>query len=275
MVERRVADLGQKIVEKAKEFGADLAGIAKVADLKKSPSHLISERMPEFDNIAAKKVEGRKQGVVDWPENARSAVVIAIEHPEDKPELDWWILGGKAKAGNTPGNRILMKIVNRLSTWLEEEYQITSMKLPYHIEHGGVYMKDTAVLAGFGCVGKNNILITPQFGPRQRLRVMLLDVDLQATGPSGFDPCADCDMPCRRSCPQSAFVKKPIYTEDEYGIADLPGRTGVYSRPLCSEQMDEDTANYKMVNVEGESEKSKQTKFCRECELSCPVGRSN
>jgi epoxyqueuosine reductase len=261
------------ILKKATELGADLVGIARVADLKHSPSHLLSERMPEFDNIAAKKVEGRRQGVVEWPEQARSAVVIAIEHPEDRPELDWWILGGKAKAGNTPGNRVLMKIVDGLSAWLEENHEIGCFKLPYHIEHGGIYMKDAAVLAGLGCVGKNNILITPQFGPRQRLRVMLLDVELPSSGPSDFDPCTGCNMPCRKACPQNAFTRKPIYTEEEYGIADLPGRSGVYSRALCSRQMDEDTGNFEMVDVAGESEKGKQTKFCRACELSCPVGR--
>lgn len=55
-------------------------------------------------------------------------------------------------------------------------------KLPYHIEHGGVYMKDAAVLAGLGRMGKHNMLITPRYGPRLRLRVMLTEADLPSMG---------------------------------------------------------------------------------------------
>lgn len=265
--------LVQEIIAKAKEFGADLAGVARVEDLKNSPSHLISEKMPEFDNVAAKEVEGRVRGRVDWPEEARSALVISVAHPEEKPELDWWILGGKSAAGNTPGNRILMDIVKKLAAWVEEEKGIKCFKLPYHIEHGGIYMKDTAVLAGLGCVGKNNILVTPQFGPRHRMRIMLFDMELPPTGPADFDPCIDCDIPCRAACPVSAFGEK-IYDEKEYQMDFLPGRSGVYSRPVCSGIMDQATENYESVVVEGQEEPGKLAKFCRLCEFACPVGKN-
>lgn len=260
------------IVSKAKEFGADLAGIARVEDLKKSPSHLISECMPAFANVGAKQIEGRRPGQVDWPEGAKSAIVIAIEHPPQKPELDWWILGGKSAAGNTPGNKLLMASIKELADWIEQALDVTCFRLPYHIELGSIYMKDAAVLAGLGCIGKNNILVTPQYGPRQRLRVMLVDVDLPSTGPSDFDPCHNCDMPCRSACPVNAF-KKTLYREDEYGYAQLPGRTGVYSRPLCSRLMDIACEKYEPIEIEGQDEPGKLARFCRKCEFACPVGR--
>lgn len=271
MLEEVRAGLSQEIIAKAKEFGADLAGIARVEDLKSSPSHIMGGQIPDFGGVGVKEVDGRKPGVVEWPENARSVIVIAISHPPEKPELDWWVLGGKSAAGNTAGNKILMSINNKLGDWLEHETGAQCMKLPYHVEFGGIYMKDTAVMAGLGCIGKNNILITPEFGPRQRLRVMLVDIDLAPTGPIDFDPCEDCAMFCRSACPQSAFDAQ-IYTSEEYGLAQLPGRTGVYSRPLCNKQMDADTANQQMVTVEGQEETVKKTMFCRECELACPVG---
>ena len=271
MYERTAEELAALIVAKAKEFGADLAGIAKVEDLKRSPSHLISEKMPDFANVGTKEVAGRRRGQVDWPDGAKSAIVIAIAHPPEKPELDWWILGGKSAAGNTPGNKILMSIMNKLTKWLEKETGATCFKLPYHIEFGAIYMKDTAVLAGLGCIGMNNILVTPQYGPRQRLRVMLVDTDLPSTGPQDFDPCLDCDMPCRTACPVKAFDEK-IYSEKEYGFQCLPGRTGVYSRPLCSQLMDKACEEYEPLAIEGQDEPGKLAKFCRACEFACPVG---
>lgn len=265
--------LVQEIIAKAKEFGADLAGVARVEDLKKSPSHLVSEIMPKFDDVEAKEVGSRVHGRIDWPKGAKSALVISVAHPEEKPELDWWILGEKSAAGNTPGNRILMDITKKLAAWVEEEKGIHCFKIPYHIERGGIYMKDTAALAGLGCVGKNNILITPQFGPRHRMRIVLFDIELPPTGPANFDPCADCHRPCRDACPVSAFAEK-IYDEKEYDLDFLPGRTGVYSRPLCSGVMEEANANYELVEVEGQEKPGKLSKPCRQCEFACPVGKN-
>ncbi len=269
MVEPGTERLSQAIIAKAKALGADLAGIVRLEDLKRSPSHAISEKMVEFHGVGTKSVAGRKRGIVRWPEGARCAVVIALAHPAQQPELDWWVTG--SFSGNTAGNQQLMATIKRLADWLERAMGILSFKLPYHIEHGAVYMKDTAVLAGLGCIGKNNLLITPQHGPRQRLRVMLIDSELPSTGPIAYDPCRNCPMPCRRACPRHAFSQK-IYTQAEYGTDTLPGRSGVYSRLQCNRQMEIDIANAEAIEIEGQAVMGRRVAYCRECELTCPVG---
>ncbi|GBC60807.1 epoxyqueuosine reductase [Desulfonema ishimotonii] len=266
MSEKNINDLVRLINDKAKAFGADLAGVASVEDLKRSPSHEISEKMPEFNGVGTEDAEGRKCGVVKWPEGARSAIVIAVEHPSEKPEMDWWVTD--ASVGNTAGNRLLMGTVSKLAAWLEKEQGIQCFKLPYHIERGGVYMKDAAVLAGLGCIGKNNILITPQYGPRLRLRVMLTDADLPSAGAIDFDPCEDCPVFCRMACPQDAFAEQ-VYVAEEYGQEELPGRSGVYNRLSCNQQMVINESDVEDVKTD---KQGKQIKYCRECELACPVG---
>ena len=144
--------------------------------------------------------------------------------------------------------------------------------LPYHVENGGIFLKDAAVMAGLGCIGKNNLFVTPDFGPRVRLRTLLLDVGLPATGTVDFNPCHGCAMPCRAACPQAAFQKK-IYHEAELGLAELPGRSGVYSRRLCNFQMEIDIRNSEEVRIEGQNIPGKITKYCRLCEFACPVGK--
>jgi epoxyqueuosine reductase len=268
MVHKKKETLSRDITAQAIDVGADLAGIAAVEDLKRSPSHRFSEIMPAFDGVGTQYVAGRKRGMVQWQESSRSAIVIAIAHPREKPELDWWVTG--ARAGNTAGNRLLMSVVTKLAAWLDTHLGIRSTPLPYHIEHGAVYMKDAAVMAGMGCIGKNNLVVTPQFGPRQRLRVMLTDADLPSTGPIDFDPCLDCPMPCRTACPQRAF-SKTIHTVKTYGLDRLPGRSGVYSRWRCNRQMASDDAGFETIEIDGQAEK--RVKYCRECELACPVGR--
>lgn len=269
MSEKSAEELGKWMIALAKECGADLAGTANVADLKKSPSHVISEKLPEYDGEGSRTVAGRRRGRVEWPEQARSALVIALAHPPEKPELDWWITS--EIGGNTTGNRMMMNIVSRLADRLEKEEGLRCFRLPYHIEYGGIYMKDAAVLAGLGCIGKNNLLLTREFGPRVRLRVMLTDADLPSAGKSGFAPCIGCAEPCRRVCPRNAFAEK-IYTEKDYGLSELPGRTGVFSRMLCNQEMNVNSAAFETVEIYGQEKPVQGVKYCRKCEFACPVG---
>ena len=256
-----------QVIEKAKKLGACAAGIADVEALKQSPSHLIYPQIGGYKSFLNDEVP-RDAGKVLWPQYARSAIVIAVEHPEDKPELDWWQKGLK---GGTPGNQILMTIISRLTDWLRKETGCEARGMPYYIVKGGIFLKDAAVMAGLGCVGKNNMLVTPEYGPRVRLRAALLDIKLPATRPSDFDPCPECDIPCRKVCPQNAFQKK-IQIENPLGINELPARTGVYSRPLCKDQMVLDRKNANSAADENQGKAEIVVKCCRLCETACPVG---
>jgi len=262
-------DITQHIVEKATELGASLAGIANVEKVKNSPSHLVYGKLDEYKTVGNKETGETNLGEVVWPENVKSVIVIAVVHPKEEPELDWWRDG---YTGGTQGNRILMSINAKLSKWMEEKKGIKSTQLPYHIEHGGIFLKDAAVMAGLGCIGKNNMVVTPKYGPRVRLRAMLTDVVLQGTGPIDFDPCEDCGMPCRSACPQEAFERN-IYLEKQFGLNKLPARTGVYSRQLCNVQMERDGIKSEKIVVEGQDDMGKLVKYCRRCELACPVGK--
>ena len=226
-------DVTTHIIEKAKAFGVSLAGIASILSLQNSPSY-------------------ETYGEVDWPSGAKSVLVLALTHEASEPELDWW----DDKKGGTPGNRQLESMAKSLRQWLNEEFNVNARPLPYHVEKGGIFLKDAAALAGLGTMGKNNLLITPEFGPRVRFRALLLDVDLEPTRPIDFAPCNACDMPCRLACPQKAF------------------KDGSYSRTSCSKQMKEDEAN-KVIFEKSVSDDSPSIciRYCRACELACPVAR--
>ena len=94
-----------EILAKAKELGASLAGWASIKDLKNGPSAYLAPRMPyrrdDFEDVGH-RVDSElklKHGEILWRPEAKSVLVIAFEHPEDKPELDWW----KGRS-NPPGN---------------------------------------------------------------------------------------------------------------------------------------------------------------------------
>ena len=132
------------------------------------------------------------------------------------------------------------------------------MELPYQVERNGVFLKDAAILAGLGVMGRNNLLITPRFGPRVRLKAVLIDLPLPGSGPLvGFDPCEGCEAPCLAVCPQDAFAN------------------GAYLRERCQLQMKADEAHPIALRspVVGMATKFK-VPYCRLCELACPVGES-
>ena len=262
------SNISKQIVAKAKSFGASLAGIADAGLLKQSPSHIIYPRMAQNLGVGFRETaEGIKPGQIAWPPDARAVLVIAVEHKKNEPQLDWW----DDQAG-TPGNRILIQINNKLSDWLEEKFEIKTHKLPYHVEKGGIFLKDAAVMAGLGCIGKNNLLVTPEFGPRIRLRAMILEAKVEPTGPVQFDPCDGCKEPCRRACPQNAF-SDIVFSSVEMGMLTLPGRNGSFSRTICNIQMEKDIAGAEGLPAKGTEESRKRIKYCRRCEFACIAGK--
>ena len=98
-------DKGARIIQKAQSLGASLAGIASVEQLRTSPSYVFNEQVSRgVDGV------GPSQGYfgddVEWPEEAVSALVVALSHPPDRPELDWW----SDTKFKTPGNTRLYEI---------------------------------------------------------------------------------------------------------------------------------------------------------------------
>ncbi|MEW5784545.1 MAG: epoxyqueuosine reductase [Bacillota bacterium] len=269
MSEIDVLDVSSGILAKAKELGASLAGVARVDDLKKAPSYTVTPLMEPYSGVGANKerTSDLKYGEVTWSGDARSVVVVAFAHPGDQPELDYWY-----GSIDPIGNKKLIEVVNGLIGWLKDKYGILAFHLPYHIERGGIYLKDAAVCAGLGCIGRNNLLVTPEYGPRIRLRGLTVPIDLPPIVPAAFDPCAVCDQICRRSCPQDSF-EEVVYTGFEFGRKELPGRDGSFNRISCNTQMKDDEESAVEQEVPDIGKTVRVVKYCRRCELSCPVGR--
>ena len=96
-------DISARIIDQAKKMGASVAGIANVYALKKSPSHFVFGKLERYKGVGTKATGKVKRGEIYWPEFARSAVVIGIEHPADKPELDCTRAPASPRSRPAPG----------------------------------------------------------------------------------------------------------------------------------------------------------------------------
>ena len=233
------------IIAKAESFTGIRAGIARLEEVLKSPSYQAVRDGP------GSKTQLDDASRVKGPMEARSVLVLGLIHPVNDPRLDWW------ERGDSWGNRRLGEISESLKQWLRKEHHLGAQPLPYHVEKGGLFLKDAAVLSGLGIIGRNNLLIHPEWGPRIRLRSIMIEGDLHTTKAlEGFCPCETCEGFCQNACPMKAFPE------------------GKYSRPICFRQMNVDVEN-KVANgeINENGKRNLVIKYCRACELACPVGR--
>lgn len=181
-----------EIREMTTKWGADLVGFASV---------------DRFDRFSPEN-----RPTFSLP-STRTVVVLGL-HMVD-PLLDLWLHAppttgaGRSPTGRAFEDEILHTICYRLALNLYQR-GIEVKVLPYgpspSKEHTGfIYLKDAGVLAGLGVIGKSNLLITPDFGPRVRLRAIAISEDLPSNRIITKNPwCEDCDS-CIQACPVNAF----------------------------------------------------------------------
>jgi epoxyqueuosine reductase len=273
MPETHPQDLTRTVVAQAKALGADLAGIASWQALMAGPSYKIQPFLPTWGGVGAGH-PGRPPEP-EGPAQPRSVIVLGVAHPTKKPEMDWW---RNDLPSRTLGNVELARVAGGLAAWLEEAHGVTAWDLAYHVERGGVFLKDAAVLAGLGVVGRNNLFLAPGLGPRVRLRAVAVGEALASTPASDYDPCDGCDEPCRAACPRDALAGQALAPEaleraGSAALEQLPARDGSYERQICNRQMEADIAAGRVITPADGGRSYKEVRYCRRCEIACPAGR--
>ncbi len=121
-------------------------------------------------------------------------------------------------------DRMLAITTIGLATWLEDQgWEACPLQdLPPEIPPSGVAVRpglpppnvmvdarEAAVRAGLGEIGYCGELLTPQFGPRQRVQMILTDAPLEPTPLCDTPICDQCGE-CARLCPLAAFQGEDI-----------------------------------------------------------------
>ncbi len=212
------ADILQETIRHALRLGADVAGTTPATLLINCPSALAD------NNQGRRKDHG-------------TYIILGLYHDPATPEMDHWEEGR-----GTPGDRQLAAIGRDLAGWLHTTHEIGAKLIPYQLYDGGIYLKDAAILAGVGIMGRNNLVLVPGYGPEIRFRAVWVDIESEPPEPPTITlPCTKCPGYCISSCPMQAF------------------ETGRYSRERCMQRMDAD-----------KSRKDEMIEHCRACELACP-----
>jgi epoxyqueuosine reductase QueG len=218
---KELDQLKRLIQEKAIKWGADLVGFA---DTSRFTRYSIEHRPPK---------------------NTKTTIVLAL-WMED-PILDLWLHPPSWTAQDKPDrayeDEILRGVSLRLSLLLEREGFWAN---PAGYEPG-LYLKEAGALAGLGVIGKNNLLITEEYGPRIRLRALNTDASLEPDLiQEGPDYCHNCSK-CIDACPANAFDG------------------GAYNKEVCRRYCEDHLKKVSEYSV----------LWCMTCSTVCPIGKSS
>lgn len=200
--EPSMSALTQELKSLAFQEGADLVGVALVDRFQEAP------RMTHPQAILP---------------DAKAVVVIAVKYPD--AAIDGW---GKPPAESMffyqsvqvcMTATVMPMITFKLYRFLEKAGYLALPVAPSgfyryrdYKEIKGGFIADfshrhAAVAAGLGVFGRQGLLLTPQFGVRQRLASVITNAPLQADPLySGRDLCDQCEA-CLKACPVGAFHK--------------------------------------------------------------------
>ncbi len=143
--------------------------------------------------------------------------------------------------------KALGDVVLPMTDWLKER----GYKAEAHHPFGGKLLYPVhAVAAGLGVVGRLGLVLTPEFGPRQRFAMVTTDADLPVNQPprdlSKVNNSCDKCTACTQNCP-----------------AALPAPTERVPGSKVITRIDRDACEGQLVN----------TNYCSKCLKVCPAGR--
>jgi len=221
--------------------------------------------------------------------SARSVIVMAVAHSLGSvyaPDIMLWT------RSKMQTSRLLDETAEKVGRMLEREGFLTlpvSADKPVEIFKnnpetgkkfrqtrtvGFLSFKHAAMSCGMGVIGKNNLLLTPEFGPHQRLCAIVTEAVLAPDSRQEFDLCNGCNK-CVKACPSGALTPDgydvdPCFVYWSMGFKQLPParfwQWPGYIRMIRQHMKKRDFL------VESGQTYITDVDFCIECMRACPVG---
>lgn len=220
---------------------------------------------------------------------AKSIIVMAVAHSLGAvyaPDIMIWT------RNKMQTSRLLDQVAEKVGRLLEREgflsmpisadkpvtiYKVdpkTGRKLNHTKFLGHISLKHAAVSAGLGELGRSNLLLTPHFGPHQRLGAIITEAPLEPDAPFQGKLCDNCKK-CENACPVGAlkdgkYKVDPCYAYWSKGLKQVyPERLRdwpSYLRMLMQSNKTRD------VFIEFSQIYITDVDYCIECMKACHVG---
>jgi epoxyqueuosine reductase len=190
-------------------------------------------------------MEKRKNPCLVFPA-VKSILVLGIPYP---PPRDTDHSAFAAYAQGPDYHNLILEKLSGFQSWLED-LVTHEVQLKIFTDTAPIMEKALAVRAGLGWIGKNGLVIHPEYGSYFFLTEIFLDLDLPPDQPFSDELCGTCNR-CVEHCPTSAI---------------LPGR--LINSNLCLSYL---TIEKKGPFTEQETRFIRSSLFgCDQCQITCP-----
>jgi epoxyqueuosine reductase QueG len=109
-------------------------------------------------------------------------------------------------------------------TPLDEDFIFYNLREAHHTFGGKILFPPHTVAAGLGIMGRNGLIITPEFGPRQKWTIISTDREILKRDKPNLAPleeyCKDCGTYVK-GCKGGATYEIPIHHEDSPVISQI------------------------------------------------------
>ncbi|KXG42783.1 tRNA epoxyqueuosine(34) reductase QueG [Tepidibacillus decaturensis] len=200
--------LKQKVIDYAQQIGIDKIGFTSAEPFRELEKILHRHRELGYESGFEEKDIDKRVNPKFTLKNAKSIIAIAIAYPSKIPQppkgVEGEYRGFVARlAWGIDYHLILQEKLNQLGIYLKQMVPDAEY----------VAMTDTGVLsdhavaerAGIGWIGKNSLLITPEFGSYVYLGEMITNISFPEDHPME-NQCGDCTR-CLDACPTQAIVQ--------------------------------------------------------------------
>lgn len=182
--------------------GADLAGVAELSRI--SPERIL---------ISGQIRQRMKYAVVAAIRLSETVLAEITDHPTRSYYHHYRMV-------NLALDQLALKIVRFLQDHGFSAYPVpASQLLDWNNQKGIFSHKHAALEAGLGWIGRNNLLVTPEYGSQVRLVSVLTDAPLEAAEPLRQD-CGACRA-CLDACPADAIADDPLSFDHHRCYAQL------------------------------------------------------
>lgn len=195
------------IKKSAHKLGFSLCGVAPYQILDQQKAHLelwLSQGHQSVLSYLERNIDIRSNPSL-LLENTRSIIVCAVNYKNDSTFGQ--NLSSKAKVASYAMNADYHFTIKAMLAELEQELksQCPELNARACVDSAPIFEKAWAVEAGLGTIGRNSLLLTPQYGSTILLGELLIDQTVDSyDSPLEWNPCQECDL-CVRSCPNGAI----------------------------------------------------------------------
>lgn len=214
-----------ELKQAARSLGFDLAGIADVQPARHAAAYrswLEAGYQADMDWIG-RNVALRSDPSV-WQPEAKSMLVLGVSYATQAPDPEVWndpLRGRIARyAWGRDYHKVIRTRLKQLSEWIKEHGPSAVKTVPF-TDAKPLMEHDAALAAGLGFIGRNTLLIHPEWGSMLFLGGLLLSCRLKPDAPTPGNgekflseggkssDCGNCHR-CLNACPTHAFPAEYI-----------------------------------------------------------------